>query len=302
MNRFPFASPSRLVMLIVSLCLTTIAGMAQGEGASQAPAAQVTKPNPEVNKPNHNSNKSNPEDPWLARTARLYYSSARAGLTGFDCAIHPDWRTLFASANNGQAVAEEDPRIALLKTVKITMHARMKGGSTIEWVADLNPDKQLDQNSTDLLDAMHRTIEETLEGFLQFWSPFMEVSVVPDSGEGLEITHTPTVHTIHANQSGTELTEVFTNELVLEQFNVNMNGTSIKFLPVYAATQQGLLVSAFVAHVLPAGATPAQEQVMKVGIEYQPVDGLTIPAKLNMNVVGTGQFNYAFDGCTTNPK
>jgi hypothetical protein len=41
---------------------------------------------------------------------------------------------------------------------------------------------------------------------------------------------------------------------------------------------------------------------MKVGIEYQSVNGLTIPAKLNMAVVGTGLFNFAFDGCTTNPK
>ena len=49
--------------------------------------------------------------------------------------------------------------------------------------------------------------------------------MVPDSAEGLEITHTPTVHTIHAKQGDTELTEVFSSDLVLEQFNVNMNGT-----------------------------------------------------------------------------
>jgi len=297
MNRFPFASRARLPILAAAICLVCSAGMAQeqgaaakttGETAGQASAAQPAKPNP--------------ESEWLAKTSTLYYSTARAGLAGFDCAIHPDWRTLFASAGNSQPVAEDDPRIALLTTVKITMHARMKGGSTIEWVADSSPDTQLDQSSTDLLDAMHRTVEETLEGFLQFWSPFMEVTVVPDSGEGLEITHTPTVHTIHASQNGTELTEIFSNELVLEQFNVNMNGTSIKFLPVYSATPLGLLVSSFEAHIRPAGATAGQEQAMKVGIEYQPVGGFTIPVRLKMNVVGTGVFNYAFDGCSVNPK
>jgi hypothetical protein len=110
------------------------------------------------------------------------------------------------------------------------------------------------------------------------------------------------MHTIHAKQGDTELTEVFTSERVLEQFNVDMKGTSIKFSPGYKPTPQGLLVSGFEAHIMPAGTPPEQAQVMKVGIEYQSVNGLTIPAKLNMAVVGTGLFNFAFDGCTTNPK
>ena len=140
------------------------------------------------------------------------------------------------------------------------MHARMKGGSTIEWVADSNPDKPLDQSSTDMLDstapdrgadpgrlsAVLGSVHGGLGG-----SRFRE---------GLEITHTPTVHTIHAKQGGTELTEIFSNDLVLEQFNVDMNGTSIKFSPTYKPTPQGLLVNAFEAHIVPAGAPPSRRR------------------------------------------
>ena len=256
-----------------------------------------------VGQPAQSAPKPNPEEiEWLANTSKLYYSSAIAGLTGFDCAVHPDWHRLFVSAGKGEAVPEDDPRIALLKTVTITLHARMKGGSTIEWVAAASPDKPLDQDSAAMLDGLHQSVEQTLEGFLQFWTPFMEDSVVPDSADGLEITHTPTVHTIHAKQGSTELTEIFSNSLVLEQFNVNLSGTSIKFSPAYTPTPQGLLVNGFVAHILPVGATPEQAQEMKVNIEYQTIHGLTIPGRLNMEVVGTGIFNFAFDGCTTNPK
>ena len=170
MNRLPFASLARLPILIGAICFAaSSATLAQDPAASQAAkqsadpssataAAQPARTNPE--------NKE-----WLAKTAKLYSSSARAGLTGFDCTIHPDWRALFASASDGDAVAENDPRILLLNGVKITMHARMKGGSAIEWLANSSADKPLDQNSTDLLDAMHRTVEQTLEGFLQFWGP-----------------------------------------------------------------------------------------------------------------------------------
>jgi hypothetical protein len=149
---------------------------------------------------------------------------------------------------------------------------------------------------------MHQSVQQTLEGFLQFWTPFMEDSVVPDTPQGIEITHTATSHQIHAKQGETELTEIFNNELVLEQFNVVLSGTSIKFEPTYKPTPQGLLVSGFVAHILPAGAASGQEQQMQVAIDYQAVNGLTIPSALNMDVVGTGKFNFKFDGCSTNPS
>jgi hypothetical protein len=287
------------MVAIVAICLTTSAARAQNPPASQPPAATAGQPAKPATQP---AAKPNPENEWLARTSKLYYSSAKAGLNGFDCDVQPDWQTLFVTANKGATIAEDDPRLVLLKTVKITMHARMKGGSTIDWVAASPPDKPLDQSFTDLLDGMHQSVQQTLEGFLQFWSPFMEGSVVPDSAEGLEITHTPTVHTIHASQGGTELTEVFDNNQVLEQFNVVMSGTSIKFSPTYTPTAQGLLVNRFAAHIQPAGYTPEQAQDMKVAIEYQTVDGLTIPGSLNMEVVGTGTFIFAFNGCTTNPK
>ncbi len=295
-NRLPFAPPSRPLIAAAAFCLAFSAAPAQTPlpGPPQDPTqAQPSQP----------PRKGSPEDnQWLAKTSALYYSSAKAGLTGFDCAVHPDWRKLFASASKGQPVADEDARIALLDKVKITVHARMKGGSTIEWVATEDPDKPLDQTSAQMLDGMHRSVEQTLEGFLQFWSPFMEDAIVPDSADGLEITHTPTVHTIHAAQAGTDLTEVFSSDLVLQQFNIVLNGTSIKFSPAYSPSAQGLIVNGFRAHILPTGTSSGQVQDMKIDVDYQTVDGLLIPGHLTMDIVGTGLFNFAFDTCATNPK
>jgi len=299
MNRFPSASPTRLLTALTtfSIGVSIVVGLtATIAGAQSAPAEKNASDQPAP------TAQTKADLEWLSKTSKLYYSSAKAGLTGFDCAIHPDWQTVFATVGKDANVAADDPRIALLNSVKITVHAHMRGPSTIEWVADSNPDKPLSQESTDLLDGLHRSIEQTLEGFLQFWGPFFENTVVPDTTDGLEITHTPTVHTIRAKQGDTELTEVFSNDLVLEQFNVNMSGTSIKFVPTYQPSPQGLLVSAFDAHIRPAGSSPEQAQVMKVGIEYQPVGALMVPGKLKMEVVGTGVFNFVFDGCTTNAK
>ena len=127
----------------------------------------------------------------------------------------------------------------------------------------------------------------------------MEVTIVPPKADGLEITHGPTSHTIHAKEGLTELTEIFNSNLVLEHFNVTLSGTSIKMAPTFEPTPQGLLVKTFSTEIIPAGASPDQSQKMQVRLEYQTVDNQTIPGQLNMEIVGTGNFNFAFDGCST---
>lgn len=127
----------------------------------------------------------------------------------------------------------------------------------------------------------------------------MEVTIVPTKTDGLEITHTPTAHIIHAKQGTTELTETFNSSLVLEHFDVTLAGTSIKFAPLFETTPQGMLVKSFSADIHPAGAKPEQTQKMQVRIEYQTVNNQTIPGQLNMEIAGTGNFNFGFDGCST---
>ena len=89
--------------------------------------------------------------------------------------------------------------------------------------------------------------------------------------------------------------------MVLQQFNVAMSGAKIEFAPTYKSTPNGLLVSAFTAHIQSPGTTAEQAQKMNVGIDYQTVGGFPIPQKLTMDVVGTGKFSFTFDGCTVNP-
>jgi hypothetical protein len=150
------------------------------------------------------------------------------------------------------------------------------------------------------IDNLHQTVQQILEGFMQFWSPFMEVTVVPQKADGLEITHSATSHTIYTKQGTTELTEIFNKDLVLEHFNLMLAGSSIKLTPTFEPTPQGMLVKSFAAEILPAGATPQQTQKMQVRVDYQTVNSQTIPGQLNMDISGTGNFNFAFDGCSTN--
>jgi len=286
MRRLPLSSLYRIGPAIWAVCLTAIPGPAPAQSAPAQPARPAAVAQAAA-KPNAN-------DEMLDRAGKRYYSTAKDGLTGFDCTVHPDWHVLFLSAEPGVAIAVDDPRIVLLNAVKIVLHARMKGNSTVEWA----PPPAQDKSSTDLLEGMHSATEQTLQGFLQFWTPFVDGSAVPSSSEGLDIARTDKGYKLHAKTSDTEVTEELDNQLLLTQFDVAMSQARVTFSPTYKTTDKGLLVDGFLAHILPAGTPPAQVQEMHVAIEYQPVGGIPIPARLKMKVIGSGEFFFALGGCT----
>ncbi len=298
MVKFGSVPGSRPVSFVFFLAFAIAAAWAQ-QGPPAAPGAGASAAQDATGKPEDASADNKANDELLAKAAKLYYSTKEAGLDGFDCEVHPDWRKLFSSATQGAAIADDDPRLNTLRPVKVTMHARMGGGSSVDWVQTTDPDMPLDADATSLLDQMHRATEQTVQGFLQFWTPFVDGSVVPANSGGMKITHSTTDYTIHIEHNGAQVTEIFSTELVLQHFDVVTSGVSIKFAPSYQPTEKGLLVNQFDAHIDPVGQATVPTQEMHVKVSYATVDGLPIPSNLNMEVVGTGIFDLTMDGCRT---
>jgi hypothetical protein len=288
MNKHPLAPLHRLAADVLASVL--MAG--SGHSVAQNAAAPPGRPGAQA----QTATKPSANDAMLARAGKLYYSSTKAGLVGFDCKVRPDWPALFRSAQPDTPLAENDSRMVLLNSVKIVLHARMKGNSTVEWVAPSAPDK----NSAELLENMHAATEQTMQGFLQFWTPFVDGSAIPSSSDGLDITTSDKGYKLHAKTSDTEVTEELDNQLTLTHFNVVMSQATVSFSPTYKATPRGFLVNGFLAHILPAGAPPEKTQEMHVDIEYQTIGDIPIPARMNMKVIDSGEFDFTLEGCTVN--
>jgi hypothetical protein len=297
MQLFTLASRFRLLSAFLAFGFVAAGALAQTPPASPTPPAQTGSGISSASKDADAANAA-----LLTNAGKIYYSAIKTGLTAFDCTVHPDWRTMFLSAKPGSATADDDPRILALKSAKITLHGRLTGGSTLDWTLTSDPAKPMDQDMTEQIDSLHKAAERTLLGFMQFWSPFVDGSVIPSTIDGLQITKTEKGHTIHADQGGTELTEVLDNQMVMQQFNVAVGGAKIDFSPRYKPTDQGLLVNGFLAKIQ-APSTPAdQAEEMHVEIDYQTVTGFPLPSEINVEVVGQGKFNFALDGCVANPK
>jgi hypothetical protein len=241
------------------------------------------------------------DDAILARAGRLYYSTRAAGLNGFDCAIHPDWRTLIQSSVKNAMLYDIDPGVLNLQKVAITLDARLNGGSKVDWTQRPDTGKPADAKTARQLDQMHKAIDETLVGFMQFWTPFVDGSIVPAHSSGIDITPTATGITIHIKRPGASVTELFSNDLVLQRFSVITDAAAVDLSPSYDSTDKGLLVSRFVARIRKNGAPAEKAEEMHVEIYYQQVSGFPLPSRLNVEVIGTGVFNFGIDACRVNP-
>jgi hypothetical protein len=274
LNRSLF-STVRLAAAAVAVCFAAAQIPLAAQTASDA--AQTTKDN----------------DAWLAQTAKLYYSSSKAGLKGFDCTLRPDWHALYSTSS--AMSADDQQRVAALNQVGIVLHARMKGGSSMDW----NPPEQLNSDQSKLLSDMHDAINQTIvDGFMQFWTPFIENSVVPDSSDGLEMSDAADgSKKIHLKQADIELNETFDSGRILRQYNIVMSGTRIELTPTYAPSPRGLIISHFHAFIHPADTTsPTQE--MNVDLQYETIDGFPLPTHFVMEVTGVATLHIAMDGCS----
>ncbi len=301
-------SAARCAAVTVVCVTSAVAAYAQNPPAPQtqaqpAPSDQQAAPTPPVvtANPAQPAAPPNPNDDLLAKAAKLYYSTTAAGLDGFDCSVHPEWRELLAGPGKGATIKATDPRLILLNAVRIKLHARLKVDSTVEWVPPSMVGKPLDDATLALLERMDTATEQTLQGFLQFWIPFIDGSTVPATSEGLQITKTAMGYTLFAEQNGNTLTEQFDPKLLLTRFDVAKNGATLDFAPAFASTAQGLLVSGFTAHIQPGGTPPPQAQQMNTTIEYQAVGGFPVPSKLTVEVLKTGAFRFTLDDCSVIP-
>lgn len=292
MPKVSFSSSTRLSAALLTFCIVG-AALARAQNSLTIPStasesAPQTPPNTSLN------------DQLLAKASGIYFSAIRTGLNGFTCDVHPNWRTLLLTSSKGASAATDDPRITLAQTVKITLHARLAGGSTIDWNPTSDPAHPLDADSTSILDSLHTGTNQSLLGFMQFWTPFVNGSLIPAVSTGLEITNTEKGHRLRADVNGTTMTEFIDDSLILQHFDVVSPTMIVKITPTFKPTDKGMLVKGFLARFQAPGVQPDQAQEVHVEMEYQNVHDLPIPARINMDVTNSATFNFVLDNCSVN--
>jgi hypothetical protein len=240
-------------------------------------------------------------DALLAKATALYASTAKSGLRSFDCIVHPDWQMIMTSSRKGAPSAGSDSEIALLNSVKITLHARIDGDSTVDW--EVPAGKPLDAAANATLDRAHRGIEQTLKGALKLCIPLINGSVAESLGaENADVAQTENGYSLRSRDKQHSLTEEFDRNLLLTRQVITDSGSTVDIAPTFQPTSQGLLLNSFTARVQPAGTAAQNAQEMRISLAYQTVSGAQILARLAVVVPNVVTMDFALDGCTVNAQ
>lgn len=238
-------------------------------------------------------------DALLARATSLYSSTAKMGLHSFDCQVHPDWSKIMTSSRNGVPLPANDPRLPLLSAVKINLHARLAGASTLDWQPA--KEKPVDDAAAATLDKAHRGIEQTLLGVLKLWVPLADGSIAESLGEeDAEIDQPESGYTLRSKDKQHSLTEEFDSNLILKRSIATDSGSTVDIAPSFQPTDQGLLVSGFTAQIRPSSSPAQNSQQMRVAIEYQSIAGAQVPSYLSVEVPAIVEMDFNLDGCAVN--
>lgn len=286
MRSNPAAAAAGLALCLIaslappSLCCLQAPAAAETARAASLPAPRLPLP-----------------DTLLTRAEALYYSMPK-DLASFDCAVHPEWRDVFAIANPSVYIRDNDPRLRLLDSVKITMHAAMRQGSTIHWEAPATHRPVLNREQADLLESMHKATEQTLLGFLQFWKLFVDGSTIPTPRQTIEIVASEEGgRRIRSELGSASVMERFDQQMLLKELDIETASSTLEFAPTYVSTSKGMLAVGIGARIRQKPAGAEKPQTMRVALDYAEVDGVWLPSRLDMTVAGTGTFNFRLDGC-----
>lgn len=120
-----------------------------------------------------------------------------------------------------------------------------------------------------------------------------------DISKGVEITQTDEGYSLRFGEGVGARNTILNKQLIIQRYaQAASDGTSIKSVPKFTSTQDGLLVSSFVSYIDRPDAGPGDLQKMQIDVEYRTVDGFRLPARLKMTdqsfVKG---FDINMDGC-----
>jgi hypothetical protein len=228
----------------------------------------------------------------LLAARKLYYTPTAQGLRSFHCNATVDWKAMLTRFS-GSAVPDNNPFLVYLQGVRMEVSDTLDGDGKLTWTDTSTAPADLKASR----DQMHDGLLQMISGFYQSWNQFVNGGMVPAPDTTTTETNNDDggLH-MHGKDATTVFDEDFDKNMLLLSAHVVMSNLDNTAYPTYEASTDGLRVNRVrnVLHQPPTG--PAQE--VSMAVTYAPVGGFQLPSTLAVTLVGTGEFDFAFNGCT----
>jgi len=213
----------------------------------------------------------------IKKARAAYYSLRSHGLDSFDASVQPNWR-LVLKEQLAQDPAGAEKALTMLNGIHFKISLGQDGKVTITHHEDVAP---TNQKAAEGFEQIFSGMEQAMSGFFDSWSPFMLTSPFPDPAGEYTLEDVNAQYRLSYKDGAAAIATTMSQDLVISEIKVDSPEFKSVLRPQFSRSAQGLLLTGYQATYQGAGGGAAVQ--LNVRIENQPINGLQLVRKLNLD-------------------
>jgi len=234
----------------------------------------------------------------LGKAHQSYYNLRHEGLSGMECSLTPNWESMLKD------VRKQDPKAA---------DAAVKTLNQLHFVTSLAPDNSVKLTHNDLtgqsdqmmsaLKQIYGGMEQMATGFFDTWKAFMLQPPFPEVNSKYQLESAGAKYKLSYKEGTTNVVTNMGRDFAITDMQITTPEFNSVIKPSFSKTPKGLRLNAYEATYQSGKAE--ENTFLKVFVDYQDVDGLSVPLRLNLSgTYGVQPFDIQliFTGCQITRK
>lgn len=211
----------------------------------------------------------------LATARQSYYNLRQAGLIEFQVSIKPNWQMVADFQSHSDVVK-------LLDGLHFSMSIDSESKLRIDHQTELIPTSA---KSSDYIDRIFKDMDEAVSRFISTWSVFMLTSPFSTNDSSYEIMKLVDRYEFSRREGETNVVTVTGKDFRINEIRVTGPGFKASLKPALTETPAGFILNGYSARY----ETGSRNTAVDVRLEYQLVNGLQLPRRVNVNTLYEGK-------------
>lgn len=217
----------------------------------------------------------------LQQARASYYSLQREGLAQFKCGVVSNWEKMLAGMRKTNP-EEADRRAKIFSGIRFEFTQPIGGETKVShsYTGEEHPEMASNFNQ------IFQGTEQTIAGFFSTWSGFVVTPFLPDASDNYKLVKDHGQYRVTSEEGEVKVLALMDQNLEIKKVRVTTKAFDSTILTQFSKVQGGYLLTGYDATY----ASPSQgvKGGVKVGIDYQVVDGFQIPKVLHINGASGG--------------
>ena len=264
-------TPTRFKLWLAALICCSLWSLAlpYASGADQADKDKADKSRKEV----------------VQRARGNYYSLRGLGLVSYESSITPNWKVTLKDQIKADPSGAE-ASLKLLNGLHFAMTLDADGNVKVTHKTDVVPPSQ---QVADGFNQIYGGMEQAVSGLFATWSVFMLTSPFPEVESDYKLEEAAGEYRLSYKEGETDITTLMTKDLAITEITVQTSAFSSSIKPTLIKTQHGFVLSGYEGNYEPKSGPGTTH--MNAQFDYQDVNGLQLPHKVNLDAVYDGTPN-----------